>query len=94
MNNIDTTQPQGPFCQSCGMPMMKPEDFATNADGSKNEEYCNYCFQKGNFTWPNATLNQMIEKIVSMHGQMGTTEEEARKMANENLPKLKRWKAQ
>ncbi|MBU4293030.1 MAG: zinc ribbon domain-containing protein [Actinobacteria bacterium] len=33
-----------PFCQSCSMPMMKPEDFGTNADGSKNEEYCTYCF--------------------------------------------------
>ena len=80
-----------PFCQSCGMPMMKPENFGTNTDRSKNEEYCIYCFQKGKFTWPNVTLNQMVEKIVSMHDQMGTTEKEARKMANENLPKLKRW---
>ena len=45
----------------------------------------------GNFTLPNATLSQMIEKLVSMHDQMGHTEAEARKMANENLPKLKRW---
>lgn len=28
----------GPFCQSCGMPMVKPED------------YCNHCFQNGEFT--------------------------------------------
>jgi len=79
------------ICQSCGMPMMKPEDFGTNMDGSKNEEYCTYCFQKGNFTWPDITLNQMIEKLISMHDQMGHTEEEARKVTNENLPKLKRW---
>jgi hypothetical protein len=79
------------ICQSCGMPMMKPEYFGINADGSKNEEYCTYCFKGGNFTLPNVTLSQMIEKLVSMHDQMGITEEAARKMASENLPKLKRW---
>jgi hypothetical protein len=70
--------------------MMKPEDFGTEINGSKNEEYCAYCFQNGKFTL-DATLEQMIEKLVTMHDQMGMTEEEARKMANENLPKLKRW---
>lgn len=79
-----------PICQSCGMPMMKPEDFGTNADGSQNDEYCTYCFRKGEFTM-DGTLEEMIEKLVSMAPQMGMTEDEARKMANENLPKLKRW---
>jgi hypothetical protein len=78
------------ICQSCGMPMMKPEDFGTDINGSKNEEYCTYCFQDGKFTL-DATLEQMIKKLVTMHDQMGMTEEEARKTANENLPKLKRW---
>jgi hypothetical protein len=78
------------ICQSCGMPMMKPEDFGTDIGGGKNQEYCTYCFQNGNFT-ADVTLEQMIEKLVPMHDQMGMTEEEARKMANENLPKLKRW---
>ena len=78
------------ICQSCGMPMVKPEDFGTDINGSKNEEYCTYCFQNGKFTL-DATLEQMIEKLVTMHDQMGMTEEEARKTANENLPKLKRW---
>jgi len=78
------------ICQSCGMPMMKTEDFGTDINGSKNEEYCTYCFQNGKFTL-DATLEQMIEKLVTMHDQMGMTEEEARKIANENLPKLKRW---
>ncbi|MBS7391063.1 MAG: hypothetical protein KIG51_03075, partial [Fibrobacter sp.] len=27
------------FCQSCGMPLTN-EILGTNADGSKNEEYC------------------------------------------------------
>jgi hypothetical protein len=79
------------ICQSCSMPMTKPEDFGTNTNQSKNEEYCTYCFQNGNFTNPNLNLDQMIEKLVSMHDRMGITEELARKMANTNLPKLRRW---
>ena len=72
------------------MPMMKTEDFGTDINGSKNEEYCTYCFQNGKFTL-DVTLEQMIKKLVTMQDQMGMAEEEARKMANENLPKLKRW---
>ena len=78
------------ICQSCGMPMTKPEDFGTNEDDSKNEEYCTYCFQKGQFTF-NGTLEEMIEKLVTMASKMGMTEDDARKIAEENLPKLKRW---
>ena len=36
------------FCQSCGMP-LSPEVLGTNADGSKNEEYCMYCYKDGKF---------------------------------------------
>ena len=32
------------FCQSCAMPLTD-ELFATNADGSKNEDYCMYCLK-------------------------------------------------
>ena len=36
------------FCQSCGMPLT-PEILGTNADGSKNEEYCINCYKDGAF---------------------------------------------
>ena len=51
------------FCQSCAMPMMKDEDYGTNQDGSKNEEYCTYCYQSGAFT-ADITMEQMIEACV------------------------------
>ena len=39
------------FCQSCGMPLKKdPTRGGTNADGSKNDKYCSYCYQNGAFT--------------------------------------------
>lgn len=36
------------FCQSCGMPMNE-HVLGTNADGSKNEDYCMYCYKDGQF---------------------------------------------
>ena len=48
------------YCQSCGMPLQKQEELGTNADGSKNEEYCCYCFKGGAFTM-DCTMEQMIE---------------------------------
>ena len=37
------------FCQSCGMPLTD-ENRGTNADGSNSEDYCVYCYKKGEFT--------------------------------------------
>jgi hypothetical protein len=46
--------PKGPFCQSCGMPLSKdPLGGGTNADGSRNTEYCSHCYKSGCFTEPN-----------------------------------------
>ena len=47
------------FCQSCGMPMTN-ETLGTNADGSRNDDYCIYCYKDGKFT-QDMTMEQMIE---------------------------------
>ena len=80
-----------PICQSCSMPMVNPEDFGTSDEGDKNEEYCRYCFQEGEFTNPGISKEEMIEKLVGMANKMGKSEEEAKKMAEEIIPTLKRW---
>jgi len=80
------------ICQSCGMPLQKEEDFGTNASGSKSEEYCFHCFQNGKFLDEGITLQEKIDKNVKFAVQMGMSEREARKMALNVLPKLKRWK--
>jgi hypothetical protein len=72
--------------------MGKPEDFGSNADGTRNEEYCHYCFQNGKFTTPDITMEQMIEMLVGMAAKMGMTEAQARQMAETFIPMLKRWK--
>jgi hypothetical protein len=80
------------ICQSCGMPLQKEGDFGTNSGGSKSEEYCFHCFQNGKFLDEGITLQEKINKNVKFAVQMGMSEQEARKMASNVLPKLKRWK--
>jgi len=82
---------QGQICQSCGMPMQKNEDFGTNTDGSKNEEYCHFCYKEGRFTDEGITMEEKIKKNIEMAKKMGMPEEKAREMANNIIPKLKRW---
>jgi len=82
---------QDPICQSCGMPLRKDEDYGTNDDGSKSEEYCFHCFQGGKFLDEGITLQQKIDKNVKFGIQMGMSEDMVRRMAENILPKLKRW---
>jgi len=40
-------QSKGPFCQSCGMPLSKPEEFALGVDGFHINDYCAFCYRNG-----------------------------------------------
>lgn len=88
---LENTLNQAPICQSCAMPIAKDEDFGTNEDGNQNEEYCTHCFQNGEFTNPNMTKEEMVDVLVGFADKMKMTKEKAKKMAEETLPKLKRW---
>jgi hypothetical protein len=82
------------YCQSCGMPMGGADEMnGTNADGSKNQDYCKYCFENGAFT-KESTMEEMIEICVPhmTSGDSGMSEDQARKMMQEFFPTLKRWK--
>ena len=85
------------FCQSCGMPMSGEDMYGKNSDGSKNEDYCCHCYENGQFTTPNDTLNDMIESCIPFiveDGVHAKDEESARALLTEFLPTLKRWKKQ
>lgn len=85
------------FCQSCGMPMRAPEDFGTNKDGSKNKDYCCYCFKDGDFT-QHMNMDEMIEHCAAFVDEFNTdsgkklTREEAITQMKAFFPHLKRWK--
>ncbi|MFA4930553.1 MAG: zinc ribbon domain-containing protein [Patescibacteria group bacterium] len=34
-------------CRACGMVIKQEKDFGTEADGSKNCDYCIHCYQNG-----------------------------------------------
>ncbi len=83
-------KPKGPYCQSCGMPLSKDKVGGTNADGSKSLEYCGNCYQNGQFTQPNLTVEEMIERVKGKLKEMHIPSF----MANyftKDIPNLKRW---
>ena len=80
-------------CQSCGMPLSAEfSNLGTNADGTKTDEYCSFCFQNGEFTAPNQTLEEMIKSsIENMTADLNMPPEKAAELANSFIPKLRRW---
>ena len=79
------------ICQSCAMPMAQNEDFGTNADGSKNADYCHYCYENGAFT-KLETMEEMIETCVPFVKEHFGGEDAARAAMQAQFPALKRWK--
>lgn len=83
------------FCQCCAMPLDKPEDQGTEADGTPSGDYCRYCYQKGAFTAPDATMDDIIAfnlKFNAENGHPFGPQEEAEKMMRGWFPTLKRWR--
>ena len=80
------------ICQSCAMPLEKPADYGTNADGSQNADYCCHCFAGGAFA-KEETMDEMIEACIPfvVNGQPYHTPEEARSAMQSFFPTLKRW---
>ena len=84
------------FCQSCGMPLTE-EILGTNADGSKNEDYCQYCYKDGEFL-QQMTMDEMIEHCaqfvdgVNKHLPAPLTREEYIGQLKVYFPSLKRWR--
>lgn len=87
-----TTQPEQTICQSCGMPLTSKDDHGNNGDGSKNAEYCRYCFTDGAFS-KDETLEEMVESCIPFALQAGrySDQEAARRGLMRELKNLKRW---
>ena len=84
------------FCQSCGMPLSH-EVLGTNADGSKNDDYCIYCYKNGKFL-QDCTMDEMIEHCAQFVGTVNErlpnpiTKEEYIGQMKMYFPHLKRWR--
>ena len=79
------------ICQSCSMPIINPEQIGTDKDGSRNEDYCVYCYKDGEFI-DKVSMAEYIEMSIPFAEQAGMTEEQMRAHCNAVLPTLKRWK--
>lgn len=78
-------------CQSCGMPLNDEGLFGTDLTGGKEEDYCKYCYEKGEFTQPNFTMDDMAAFCVPILVGEGMEEPAARAIMSGSLPHLKRW---
>lgn len=78
------------------MPLTQ-EILGTNADGSKNEDYCMYCYKDGQFL-QECTMEEMIEHCAQFVDEVNKnmpqpmTKEEYKQMMRKYFPMLKRWK--
>lgn len=89
---MQSQQPKGPLCQSCGMLLEKPEDFGTAAGGSRANDYCRFCFLDGAFKEPEISMQAMIDRCVAIMAQQGVMpEDQAKALMTDVIPGLKRW---
>lgn len=79
------------ICQSCAMPLTSPDLYGTNKNGTPNEDYCKWCYDKGEFL-DDCTMEEYIEKCSQFGEQAGMTNEEMHEYCTKVFPTLKRWK--
>ncbi len=81
-----------PICQSCSLPLQKNLDFGTNADGSKNEEYCAYCFKGGKFVEPELRKEEMISRVTDFMMETEPGDKDMIHLAvSRRINNLRRW---
>ena len=81
--------PRKLICQCCGMP-MDDSLIAKDSDGSFNENYCNWCYVNGEFTYGN--MDDLIEVCVKHMANEQFSEEQVRVYMKNLLPQLEYWK--
>ena len=81
--------PRQLICQCCGMP-LDDAIIGRNKDGSLNEDYCQWCYADGTYTY--SDMDDLIRVCVPNMVQHGFTEEQARTYMQQMLPKLDYWK--
>ena len=81
------------ICQSCGMPIVSDDQLGVNKDGSVNNDYCKYCYDRGEFI-DKVSMEEYIDMCSQYGAQAGMTNEEMKALCTRLFPTLKRWRAQ
>lgn len=79
-------------CQSCGMPLNKAGDRGTDKDGAESRKYCRFCYQGGEFTWPDATAERMQTYCMGVLTRQKHWPSFLARLAVSGIPKLERWR--
>ena len=77
------------ICQCCGMP-LDDSIIGRNKDGTLNEDYCQWCFADGTYTYSN--MDDLIDVCVGHMVNENFSEEQAKIYLKQTLPKLDYWK--
>ena len=81
--------PQKLICQCCGMP-LEDNIISHNKDGSLNEQYCQWCYADGTYTYHD--MDQLIEVCLPHMIKEGFDEKQAVEYMKQMLPQLDYWK--
>ena len=75
------------------MPLSKdPKGGGTEANGSKSEKYCSYCYERGKFTQPEIKTGKEMQKFCKeMMRKQGFSAFTAW-LFTLSIPRLERWK--
>lgn len=79
------------LCQSCSMPLEIDYIKGTEKDGSRNNEYCIYCYEKGRFKDPSLSLAKMLDIVETQMETMNIPSKVIETSLNK-IPKLNRWR--
>ena len=81
--------PRQLVCQCCGMP-LEDSIIGRNQDGSFNEDYCQWCYADGTYTYND--MDDLIRVCVPNMVKQGFSEDQARAYMKQILPTLDYWK--
>ena len=81
--------PRKLICQCCGMP-LEDSILSKEKDGSYNEDYCQWCYDKGRYTYQ--SMDDLIEVCIPHMVNDNFSPEQARAYMKGVLPNLDYWK--
>lgn len=81
--------PRQLICQCCGMP-LDDAIISRNQDGTRNEDYCKWCYADGTYTY--SDMDDLINVCVRHMVNDDFSEEQARAYMEQLLPTLDYWK--
>lgn len=79
------------YCQSCSIPLgQDPDNAGTEKDGGRSEIYCKLCYEEGEFTQPDMSLQDMQKLCMEKVQERGVPKFLAW-LFTRKMHKLKRW---